>query len=78
MGPQLLQGTLIIIRGLCNSWGPIDIREIFGNFSKFWEIFKIWPIILYFLISHCTNYIHAKFHVPRTIFYHFIKKNVKS
>ena len=78
MGPQLLQGTLIIIRGPCNSWGPIDIREIFGNFLKFWEIFKIRPIILYFLIYHCTNYIHAKFYVPRTIFYHFIKKSVKS
>ena len=57
-----------IIRVSFNSWGPIDIRKIFGHFLKFWEIFKMRPIILYFLISHCTNYIHAKFHVPRTIF----------
>ena len=72
------------IRVTCISWGPTG--EFFGNygkFSKFWEIhsgqiFKIWPIILFCLISYCTNYIRAKFHVPRTIFQYFIKKNVKS
>ena len=32
---------------------------------------------LFVHISHYTNYIHTKFHVPRAIFYHFIKKNIK-
>ena len=42
MGPQLLQGTLIIMRVPCNSWGPIHIRE-------FLEIWKIWNLeLIYF------------------------------
>ena len=63
MGPQLLQGTLIIIRGPCNSWGPIDIREIFGNleifrnlefflnFGKFSRYGRLFHIFLFLIVQ---------------------------
>ena len=52
MGPQLLQGTLIIIRGPCNSWGPNDIREIFGNleiFKNFGKFLRYGRLFYFFL-----------------------------
>ena len=54
MGPQLLQGTIIIIRVPCNSWGPIDIREIFEfflNFGKFLRYGRLFYIFLFLIVQ---------------------------
>ena len=53
MGPQLLQGPLIIIRVSCNSWGLIHIGEIFRNL-EIWNgsIFQI----------EASNYLYTALH----------------
>ena len=57
MGPQLLQGTLIMIRVPCNSLDPIDIREIWkflkilGNFQDMADYFIFSYFSLYKLHS---------------------------
>ena len=60
-----------------NLWCSITCKLIKSAWETFGLNFQDMSNYFIFLISHCTNYIHAKFHVSRTIYYHFIKKNEK-
>ena len=69
----LTQIFTILLRKTKNRRKALELKLSMGpqlNFQNMANYFI-------FLISHCTNYIRAKFHVPMTIFYHFIKKNLK-
>ena len=69
----LTQIFTILLRKTKNRRKALELKLSMGpqlNFQNMANYFI-------FLISHCTNYIHAKFHVSRTIYYHFIKKNEK-